>query len=355
MVRQLTADGWECHVAVPGPARLADEYAAAGATLHVVPMARLTTSGSQLRWILFLLGWPVAVARLCLLGRRVGAGVVHSNSLHTWYGWAAAGVLRRPHVWHAREIVVQSPAALRVERFLTKHFAVQVIAMSAAIAAQLDPANVVIVIDDADASRFNPERAGQFRARVGVGDTVPLVGSAARLDTWKGFDTLLAAFPLISAARPDAALVVAGGTVVGKEDYAASLAAQASDLGVRWLGHRSDVEEMMADLDVFVQVSTVPEPFGLVVVEALASGVPVVAGADGGPLEILGSAAVSAPTRQGRLVPPGDAGALAQAVLDLLPPVSSPSSSASRRARPALRTPTAGDFSALFDSLLGSP
>ena len=45
MLRQLAEDGWECHVAVPAPARLADEYAAAGAVLHIVPMARLTTSG----------------------------------------------------------------------------------------------------------------------------------------------------------------------------------------------------------------------------------------------------------------------------------------------------------------------
>ena len=40
MIRQLAEDGWECHVAVPTVARLGDEYAAAGAVLHVVPMAR---------------------------------------------------------------------------------------------------------------------------------------------------------------------------------------------------------------------------------------------------------------------------------------------------------------------------
>ena len=101
--------------------------------------------------------------------------------------------------------------------------------------------------------------------------------------------------------------MVAGAAVAGKEDYAAWLEQRAAALpGVHWLGPRRDVGDLMADLDVFVQVSTEPEPFGLVIVEALASGVPVVAGAAGGPLEILGRRRIRRRRSGGRLVPPGD-------------------------------------------------
>ncbi|HLI23735.1 MAG TPA: glycosyltransferase, partial [Acidimicrobiales bacterium] len=101
MVRQLAADGWECHVAFPSPSPLASEFREAGAHLHVVPMRRITTSGTWRWWVAYALEWPLAVARLAALGRRAGVDVVHSNSLHSWYGWAAALLLRRPHVWHA--------------------------------------------------------------------------------------------------------------------------------------------------------------------------------------------------------------------------------------------------------------
>src|ERR1700689_3229165 len=74
MIRQLVADGWECHVAVPSAARLADEYAAAGATVHVVAMRRLTTSGGLGYWLRYLRDWPGSVARLALLARHVRAG-----------------------------------------------------------------------------------------------------------------------------------------------------------------------------------------------------------------------------------------------------------------------------------------
>jgi glycosyltransferase involved in cell wall biosynthesis len=351
MIRQLTQDGWECHVAVPAPARLADEYAAAGAALHIVPMARLTTSGGLSRWIVYAGRWPLSVWRLTRLARGIRAGVIHTNSLHSWYGWAAAALVRLPHVWHAREIVFQSPAALRVERWLARHGADVVVAVSAAVAAQLDPANVTTIIDEADPERFRPDRAGRFRSTVGVDDTSPLVGSVARIDTWKGFEVLLDAFPAMRARRPGLELVVAGGPVAGKERYFAQLQARAAGLpGAHWLGARLDIPDLMADIDVFVQVSTETEPFGMVVVEALVSGVPVVAGAAGGPLEILGSEAAHPDgTAAGRLVTPGDPANLADAVVDLLP--AGLSSTARRRARRPLRPNHPADYAAVFDSV----
>src|SRR5262249_59851854 len=145
--------------------------------LHTVPMERLSTSHGAAAWAGYVGGWPVAVGRLVRLIRRLRIDVVHSNSLHSLYGWAAAEITGRPHVWHAREIVVQSDAALRVERLLARHFAVKVICMSEAIAAQLDPANVEVVYDTVDPVEFHPGLAGRFRDRVGIPDDAPLVGA----------------------------------------------------------------------------------------------------------------------------------------------------------------------------------
>jgi glycosyltransferase involved in cell wall biosynthesis len=290
------------------------------------------------------------VTRLTALARRIGADVIHSNSLHSWYGWAVAAVLRKPHVWHAREIVVQSPAALRLERWLAKHAATRVIAISNPVAAQLEGANVVIVHDEADPDEFLPRRAGVFRASAGIPDHVPLVGTVGRIDTWKGLDVLLDAVPPMQSAHPSLQVVIAGPTVLDKEGYADQLAVRAAGMpGVHWLGARSDVAELFADLDVFVMASTLPEPFGLVMIEALASGVPVVATAAGGPLEILAEAGPAA----GRLIQPGDPGELATAVLLLLG--SGETSTSIRRGRSRLIPDRPGDrdsFVAVFDEVL---
>jgi glycosyltransferase involved in cell wall biosynthesis len=158
---------------------------------------------------------------------------------------------------------------------------------------------------------------------------------------------LLDAVPELQRLRPGVELVIAGAPVGGKDGYAAGLQRRAAALpGVHWLGRREDVADLMADLDGFVQVSTEPEPFGLVLVEALASGVPIVAGAEGGPVEILAGASLEA----GRLVEPGHPGALAQAVAAILPV--GPSSVAARRDRPPLRPVSRARFADLFDGVI---
>jgi glycosyltransferase involved in cell wall biosynthesis len=80
---------------------------------------------------------------------------------------------------------------------------------------------------------------------------------------------------------------------------------------VRFLGWQPDLGDLLAAADVYCQPNARPEPFGIAVVEALYAGLPVVASAEGGPVEIL--------TREcGVLVPPGDVGALAAALGELV-------------------------------------
>jgi glycosyltransferase involved in cell wall biosynthesis len=346
LVRSLPREEFEFHIAVPGPSPLAAEFDAAGATLHVVPMQRLSTSHGAGEWVGYVAGWPLAVARLTMLARRLHVDVVHSNSLHSWYGWAAARMLGRPHVVHAREIVVQSRAALVVERALCRHFATRVIAVSYAVAAQLDPANVVVLDEYLDLDEFAPARAGAFRRRVAIPDDQPLIGAVARLDPLKGLDVLLDAFAIAREQRPDVHLVVVGSPVLGQEAYAHELGARVvASPCAQLFESRDDIPEVMADLDVLAMPSVEPESYGLVLVEALASGTPVVATDHGGPPEIVARA------RPGtaRVVAPGDVGALAHALVEQLPKATSPER---RRARLPAFTPPPARFAALLRSLV---
>ena len=303
---------FECHVVVPAEPPLRAAFEAAGVAIHIVPMRRISRSHRLLDWVAYALAWPVTVVRLAQLFRRFDVDVVHTNSFHSWYGWAAAALARRPHLWHGREIVVQSRAALRLERFLIPRFSTRVLSMSHAIADQLEGVDVTVVHETADPSEFHPEQAGAFRPRVGIRDDVLLVGAAGRVDSWKGLDVLLDAFRRVRATRDDVELVVAGGAVRGKEALYDRLEGDAHAIpGTHWVGPRDDIGDLLADLDVFVLPSTEPEPYGLVLVEALMSGARVVATDAGGPPEILDEAE----PHSGQLVPVRDPAAMAQAIL----------------------------------------
>ena len=347
MLRSLPPEAYACHVVVPAEPPLRAELEAAGATIHIVPMRRISTSHGPGTWAGYAAGWPVATGRLVRLARHVRADIVHTNSLHSWYGWAVAAAVRRPHVWSAREIVVQSGAALRVERSLARHSAL-VIAASHAVAAQLEPRNVVVVHENADPSVFTPTRAGAFRTRIGVPDDVPVVATAGRIDTWKGIDVLLDAWPDAKAARPELHLVVAGGPVDGKADVFRTLEGRARALtDVHWLGARDDVADLYADADAVVVPSTQPEPYGLSAVEALACGVPVIASDAGGLPEIVAAAEPGA----GMLVPPGDAAALAAAIVGGVDRAG-PTSTARRAGRHPLREPEPDRYAELLRDVL---
>jgi glycosyltransferase involved in cell wall biosynthesis len=186
-----------------------------------------------------------------------------------------------------------------------------------------------------------------------VADDAMVVGYVARIDTWKGVDVLLSATPALQAARPGGGgveVVVAGAAVSGKEAYARSLQDRAATLGAHWLGPLSGPEaaDLIADLDCLVLPSTGPEPWGLVLVEALACGTPVVATDAGGPREIL----AGTPPSAGRLVPPGDATALASAVAELLP---AETSTQLRRARAVLRAGAPPPYPAIFAAVATRP
>jgi len=146
--------------------------------------------------------------------------------------------------------------------------------------------------------------------------TTPCFGIVGLLLAWKGQDVFLKAARRVLDRFPDARAFIVGGPPAGSESYEAELKALARELGIAdrviFTGFRVDVPEILRLLDVVVHASTSPEPFGRVIVEAMAMRRPVVASCAGGPLEIIED------SRNGFLVPPGDDAGLASRVIALL-------------------------------------
>jgi glycosyltransferase involved in cell wall biosynthesis len=154
------------------------------------------------------------------------------------------------------------------------------------------------------------------RAALGVPDGTPLVGIVGRLLPWKGQHNFLEAVALLrKQGVPLHAIVVGGNAYDLAPGYEEALHAQARRLGIEndvtFTGHVSDGSEITQLLDVSVNAS-VREPFGLVLLEAMASGVPVVAVDAAGPSEIL------AHRRSGWLAPSDRPSDLAEGIGALL-------------------------------------
>ncbi len=184
----------------------------------------------------------------------------------------------------------------------------------------MSPERVEVLPPGVDTERFRPGIDGSaVRADAGVAPEAPLVALIARFQDVKGHDVFQTMARQVAQAIPEARFIVAGENVHGQsadDAYKARiLAAHQADPLLRdrlvYLGFRSDAERVMAAADVIV-CSSQFESYGMVNVEAMASGKPVVSTRRGGPSETV------ADGETGYLVDAGDADGLARRVIELL-------------------------------------
>ena len=246
--------------------------------------------------------------------RTLEADVLHTNTLKSaFYGGAAGRLARVPVVWHVRDRIAPDylpKSAVLLVRTASRMLPTAVVANSHATLdtlPNLARGDVLYnpVINDAVAPGLpRPDR----RER-------PLtIGIVGRIAPWKGQHIFLEAFASTFRGENVRARVV-GSPLFGEDAYAGSLEQQADRLGIAdqvdFRGFRENVWQELAELDVLVHASATPEPFGQVVLEGMAAGLPVVASAAGGPAELITN------DIHGLLTPPGDIAALGDALLRL--------------------------------------
>lgn len=181
-------------------------------------------------------------------------------------------------------------------------------------------ARTVVVHPGIEPAGFAGGSREAFRALLALDPAAPLVGMLARYDVWKGHELFLDAAARVLEHRPETRFVMVGGALNAGAlrhvtAYQSRVLARLARLGlqgrVQLVDHRDDVADVLAGLDVVV-LPSFGEPFGMVLVEAMAAGRPVVAADSGGPREIVTQG------ETGLLFKTGDAASLAAAILRLL-------------------------------------
>jgi glycosyltransferase involved in cell wall biosynthesis len=258
---------------------------------------------------------PASVLRLSRRLRALDADLVHTNSLKAaLYGGVAGRIARVPVLWHVRDRIASDylpPSAVLLVRLASRVLPAAVVANSQATLDTLPGIRSASVL-------YNPvvpdavEPRATVEPRAGGTMTIGVVG---RLAPWKGQDVFLDAFAHAFDGTSVLARII-GSALFGENEYAASLRQQAERLGiarqVEFRGFREDVWAELNELDVLVHCSVRPEPFGQVVLEGMAAGVPVIAAAAGGPTELITDGV------DGMLTEPGDAAELAAAMRRLI-------------------------------------
>ncbi|MGH2872896.1 MAG: glycosyltransferase family 4 protein [Solirubrobacteraceae bacterium] len=203
------------------------------------------------------------------------------------YGALAARLSGLPFVWHLHDQIAPSYLARQAVRPMRALIGTL---PSAVISPSRTTLDTVGWFRPGVRTEVVPHPIPMPSNPIPVRSSVQRIGIVGRLAPWKGQDVFLRAFAR-AVPEVDVHAVVVGSAIFGEEDYAAELRELAAELGVadrvQFTGFRQDVAAEFRKLDLLVHASVLTEPFGTVVFEAMAAGLPVIAARSGGVVEYI--------------------------------------------------------------------
>lgn len=272
-------------VSTEGP--LVERLKAIGVRTKLTPLMEF----SRHKWLSFF----IAAIRLAFLIRKEKIDLVHANSIYvaeqSYLAGKLAGILC---VCHIRDLVpilgagkVRSMAFRKMDRLIAISDAVK---RDLVEKLNIPEDKITRIYNGVDTREFNPGISGdRFRQEFNLGSR-KLIGIIGRLSPEKGHEIFLKAGRNIVKNRDEVMFVIVGNSEIGPKDYKTKLEAMAQELGIKnrviFTGFRDDIPRVMAALDIVV-VPSLAEPFGRVIVEAMAMEKPVIAANSGAVPELI--------------------------------------------------------------------
>ena len=316
MADGLNERGLEVHAVLPCYGPLKDELTSRSAHVHIIdPIVIRRGLAKPEEMLKLCTAVTPAVYNIACLIRRNGIDLVHSNTGVVIGGALAALVTRVPHVWHFREMLTEFRGLWRIHEPFVRFSTSEIICISRAVASQFQKtatSSRITVVHDAIPA---VTAKGGYAGGVMEGGPVKLL-SVGRIAPYKGQDVLLRAVGILVEEGLDVQLTLVGDVFGDRVTHRRNLERIVAELGlgerVAFAGFQDDVGPFLDESDIFIMPSTRPEGLGLVILEAMAHGKPVIATRGGGVNEVIRDGL------NGILVEAGDQGAIAAAVTRII-------------------------------------
>lgn len=251
-----------------------------------------------------LIGYLLSFGRIMLQLRKKVNGIqpdlIHANSVRAGLvATIATAGLRQRVVWHIHDLLPRHPFNTIIRAIASLSSRTRILAVAQASADRLvgDFAGLQgrasVIPNAVDLEKFSVNRAARERIRreTQIQERAPVIGMIGRLTPAKGQLEMLKLFPRVLDQLPEAKLLIAGAPAFNNEhEYLELLKRTITEMNlsdrVRMLGSRDDIADILQALDLLV-VNSASEACSLVILEAMASGTPVLATSTGGTPEII--------------------------------------------------------------------
>lgn len=305
-VRLLNREGHTTLVILSEPGPLVASLEAAGAKVIIEKLGILRrkylTPGGMINRFLTI---RRASQQIQSLIRIENISLVFSNTTGVLAGALAARSCGIRHIWHLHEIIEHPMLFKKMIGWFLRRYADDIIAVSAAVKnswKEVVPEEKITVIHNGIDYSPYLEQTSHLREELSLPPSTLVIGMAGRVHFWKGQSYFISIAAILHRHNPELRFLLVGDAFPGYEYLYEEMKQQIQSLGlsevVQWLGYRRDMPAFMQTIDLLVLPSQLPDPFPTVILEAMASGKPVIATHFGGAVEMI------APGITGDLIPP---------------------------------------------------
>ena len=274
---------------------LVPELEKIGVEIHIIRLGILrhkymNPRGILNRMVVSTAAWK-SLSKL-IEGRQID--LVYSNTIGVLIGAFFAKRKKIRHIWHVHEITLKPMPFVKLIAYLFKKYTDQIIVVSEAVknhwAKYVDPAKLERVYNGIETTLFE-NTTGKLRTELNIPEDRLLIGMIGRVNNWKGQDYFLEIASTLLKDHSNLQFIMVGDAYPGNEHLYEqlnnNLLNPALQGRVTNLGYRTDIANILNSLDIFVLPSILPDPFPTVILEAMASGKPVVATNHGGATEMI--------------------------------------------------------------------
>ncbi len=271
----------------------------------------------SLKFISYILNLPGSILKLMRIMKKECISVVYSNTSVIIGSAFSACIMRKPHIYHIRELYDNYPKLARFYKLFLCAFSKKIITISNAASSLVKescPGKIKVIYDGIELDRF-------VRTANKIPDTMSewkrheftVVANIGRVSQIKGQELFIHAARESYKHDNKLRFLIVGDVFKGNEQFMLHLQDMVKGYGMQevvlFTGFREDVDNFMANSDIIVISTLITEGLGQVVMEGMAAGRVVIAPDKGGPLELIENG------KDGILYRAGDQHALERALL----------------------------------------
>lgn len=324
LIKNLDKTKYSPYVILPEDGMLADKLRNISVKIDIVPYPVLRRKYFNVSGILkYIVMYFKYSKQLVKLAKKEQIDIIHNNTSAVLEGCYVSKILNIPLVWVVHEIIINPKLIFNIICKIIAHYSTETIVVSNAVKNHLLSSGyfkknkIKVIHNGVDSSIFNPNtNCNYLYSEWNIPNTAKVIGMIGRVNSWKGQEDFLIATNKVLENNKNVYAIIVGGVFVGEEKYKNILLENINKSPFKdriiYSDYRNDTEAIHKLFDIFVLPSINPDPLPTVVLEAMATGKPIVGYAHGGVCEMVKNGV------NGLLVEPRNPDLLANAINKLL-------------------------------------